>query len=268
MIPRFYSSEPLSHGASIDLPPNAAHHAIRVLRLRDGAALTLFDGTGGEWRATLKVGGGGTATAMLDAPVERDCESPLAITLVQALPSGDKMDWVLEKCVELGVAAIQPVTTKRSVIRLSPERMARRLEHWRTIATAACEQCGRNRLPVVAPVLDLPHYLATAKTTHAERLILAPEGKMGLSALPRPEIPIIVMVGPEGGWEENELRAAQTAGFRLLRLGPRILRTETAGMAALAAMQAVWGDFGVDCLGLIDQGNLGQQYGIRETKDV
>lgn len=243
VIPRFYCPLPLSPGALVDLPAGAAHHAVKVLRLRNGDALTLFDGRGGEWRATLKVGAGKTAQAALHHFVARDPESPLAVTLVQALPAGDKMDWVVEKCVELGVAAIQPVVARRSIVRLSAERMARRVMHWNAIAVAACEQSGRNRVPPVAEPLDLPQYLAEAKAHNALRLVLAPEGDARVRDLPRPGLPVTVMIGPEGGWEDEELRAARMAGFGTLQLGPRVLRTETAGAAALAALQAVWGDF-------------------------
>lgn len=247
MIPRFHcppAACTLAPGAQVELPEAAAHHAVKVLRMKDGDALILFDGAGGEWHAELaKVGPGRTARVALKAFVARECESPLAVTLVQALPAGDKMDWVVEKGVELGVAAIQPVAAKRSVIRLSAERMERRVAHWNQIARAACEQCGRNRVPEVAPVLDLPQYLALAKAQNALRLVLAPAAGAGLRVLPRPDRPVIVMVGPEGGWEEGELQAARAAGFQALELGPRVLRTETAGAAALAAMQALWGDF-------------------------
>lgn len=247
MIPRFYCPPAphrvLVHGARVELPDSAARHALKVLRMRDGDAVVLFDGQGGEWEAALKVGAGGTAQALLGAHRARDSESPLALTLVQALPSGDKMDWVVEKCVELGVAAIQPVAAKRSVIRLSAERMERRIAHWNAIASAACEQCGRNRVPPVAPVLDLPQYLAAAKDQNATRLMLAPAAATVLREVSLPAGPVLFMVGPEGGWEEGEMRAAKAAGFRMLQLGPRVLRTETAGMAALAAMQALWGDF-------------------------
>ena len=247
MIPRFHCPpEPhnsLAPGARITLPETAAHHAVRVLRMQDGDPLILFDGNGGEWQATLKVDAGRTAHATLKAFSERDCESPLDITLVQALPSGDKMDWVVEKCVELGVTAIQPVAAKRSVIKLNAERMVKRIAHWNAVAGAACEQCGRNRVPTVAPVLDLPQYLAVAKGQNALRLILAPAAGQPLNTLPRPDLPIIAMVGPEGGWEEGELQAAQAAGFQAVQLGPRVLRTETAGAAVMAALQAVWGDF-------------------------
>lgn len=247
MIPRFHCPPAphriLAPGAQVELPDAVARHALKVLRMREGDALTLFDGRDGEWQAELKVGAGGTAQARLKAHLPREVESPQAITLVQALPTGDKMDWVVEKGVELGIAAIQPIAAKRSVIKLSADRMERRVAHWNAIAAAACEQCGRNRVPAVAPVLDLPQYLAMAKGQNALRLMLAPAATSALRELPRPAGPVLFMVGPEGGWEDGEMRAAEAAGFRMLQLGPRVLRTETAGMAALAAMQALWGDF-------------------------
>lgn len=248
MIPRFHcppSHCTLAPGAQVDLPETAAHHAVRVLRMQAGDPLVLFDGQGGAWQAELtgKVGAGGTVRAALREFSADDHESPLDITLVQGLPAGDKMDWVVEKCVELGVTAIQPLAAKRSVIKLSAERMARRVAHWNAIASAACEQCGRNRVPPVAPVLDLPQYLAMTREREAMRLLLAPHGGRSLKALTQPATPIVVMVGPEGGWEEGEVLAAQAAGFQALRLGTRVLRTETAGAAGMAALQAIWGDF-------------------------
>ncbi|MDO8960235.1 MAG: 16S rRNA (uracil(1498)-N(3))-methyltransferase [Rhodocyclaceae bacterium] len=245
MIPRFHcppSHCALAPGAQIDLPEQAAHHALKVLRLKAGDTVILFDGRGGEWRAEI-VGAGKMARAVLREFNDRESESPLDITLVQGLPSGDKMDWVVEKCVELGVTAIQPIAAKRSVIRLSAERMERRVAHWNAIAAAACEQCGRNRVPVVTPILDLPRYLAQTREQNTLRLLLAPGSGSTLAALPKPSAPLVVMIGPEGGWEEGEMLAAQAAGAAPIRLGPRILRTETAGAAVLAAMQAIWGDF-------------------------
>lgn len=243
MIPRFHCPVPLAPGALVELPAAIAHHALKVLRMKDGDALVLFDGTGGEWRAMLKVCADGTAQALLHEFEERESESPLAVTLVQALPAGDKMDWVVEKCIELGVAAIQPVAAKRSVMRLTPDRMARRIAHWNAIARAACEQCGRNRVPPVMPVLDLTQYLAQTQTQNACRLLLSPHGSQALRAQAKPAAPIVAMIGPEGGWDEGEIAAARAAGFAELRLGPRVLRTETAGAALLAALQALWGDF-------------------------
>lgn len=247
MIPRIHCPFPLHPGAQVDLPEAAAHHVVRVLRMRPGDALVLFDGRGGEWCAELsgKGGAGGPVRATLLHFVPRESESPLHTVLVQALPSGDKMDWVVEKSVELGVTAIQPVVARRSVIRLSAERMERRVAHWNAIASAACAQCGRNRVPEVAPVLDLPQYLAVAKAQNALKWMLAPQAGVALREREPPvaDQPVLVLVGPEGGWEEGEIRAAQAAGFGLLRLGARVLRTETAGAAMLAALQAAWGDF-------------------------
>jgi len=250
MIPRFYcptsagTHVTLAPGAHIELPENIARHAVKVLRMRQGDPLILFDGQGGEWQAELeKVGAGGTARAALRSFVECSCESPLNITLVQALPSGDKMDWIVEKSVELGVTAIQPVAAQRSVIRLSAERMERRVSHWNHIAAAACEQSGRNSVPVVAPILDLPQYLGIAKAQNALRLMLAPQAETALHVLTKPVDPILIMIGPEGGWDSSEILAAHVAGFQTIRLGPRVLRTETAGAAVLAAMQSIWGDF-------------------------
>ncbi len=247
MIPRFHwptSAGTLAPGAHLELPENIARHAVKVLRMREGDPLILFDGKGGAWQATLeKVGAGGTARATLLSFDDRSCESPLNITLVQALPSGDKMDWIVEKGVELGVSAIQPVAAQRSVIRLSAERMARRVSHWNHIAVAACEQSGRNSVPTVAPILDLPQYLGMTMVQNGLRLMLAPQAETALHALTKPAVPIIIMIGPEGGWERNEIQTAQVAGFQTIRLGPRVLRTETAGAATLAAMQAIWGDF-------------------------
>ena len=176
-------SFPLAPGAQVDLPEQAAHHALKVLRMKAGDTVILFDGRGGEWRAEI-VGAGKMARAVLREFNDRASESPLDITLVQGLPSGDKMDWVVEKCVELGVTAIQPIAAKRSVIRLSAERMERRVAHWNAIAAAACEQCGRNRVPVVAPILDLPGYLAQVRGQNTLRLLLAPETGSALAAPP------------------------------------------------------------------------------------
>jgi 16S rRNA (uracil1498-N3)-methyltransferase len=175
----------------------------------------------------------------------------LSVTLVQALPAGDKMDWVVQKAVELGVTHIQPLMTRRSVIRLSGERASRRIEHWQQVAVAACEQCGRNRVPAVAPLLELPVFLGHPAPSGNARYLLAPADasslsaglSAGLSALAPPSAGISLLVGPESGFEDNELLTARAAGFKPLTLGPRIMRSETAGLAALAALQGRWGDF-------------------------
>lgn len=242
MLPRFHVAVGLAPGATIELPPEAAHHAVRVLRLADGDRVVLFDGHGGQWQARL-AHAGKKVRATLEAFDAEDRQPPLAVTLVQGLPAADKMDWIVQKCTELGVAAIQPVTAVRSVVRLSGERLLRRGQHWQQVAVAACEQCARNRVPPVAPLLDLPHYLGTAAPADATRLLLAPGAELNLRGMAKPAGPVTLLVGPEGGFEEAETRAALAAGFRPVSLGPRVLRTETAGPAMLAALMALWGDF-------------------------
>lgn len=242
MLPRFFVPAGLAPGATVELPAEAAHHAVRVLRLGEGDEVVLFDGQGGEWRARL-VRAGPAMKAALVAFADEDRAAPLEVTLVQGLPAADKMDWIVQKATELGVAAIQPVAARRSVVKLSGERMARRGQHWQQVAVAACEQCGRNRVPAVAALLDLPQYLGLAARENESRWLLAPAGGCRLRELPRPVGPVTLLVGPEGGFEEGELLAAQAAGFQPLSLGPRVMRTETAGAAALAAMMALWGDF-------------------------
>jgi 16S rRNA (uracil1498-N3)-methyltransferase len=232
---------PLQAHSTVELPPVVAHHVERVLRLASGDALTLFNGQGGEFPARL-VSLGKAPRAELGEHLPKEKESPLAITLVQSLASGDKMDWVLQKAVELGASRIVPVTSHRSVVRLSGERAEKRGEHWQRIVASACEQCGRNRLPEVAELRSLLSHMARAPAPGTLRLILAPGAASKLSDLPRPSAAEL-LVGPEGGFTEDEVLAAQVAGYQSIRLGPRILRTETAGLAALTALQMLWGDF-------------------------
>ncbi|THF60677.1 16S rRNA (uracil(1498)-N(3))-methyltransferase [Pseudothauera rhizosphaerae] len=242
MISRFFFPEALPAGGEVRLPEALAHHAARVLRLQDGDAVVLFDGRGGEVPARLAVSGR-QWSARLEAVRVVERESPLAVVLVQALASGDKMDWIVQKATELGAAGVVPVTAARSVLRLAGERAEKRLAHWRQVAVAACEQCGRNRLPDVEPIVALDDYLAAARTVR--KLVLAPEGGRPLRELapPRTGEPLHLLIGPEGGWSDAELAACLRAGAEPLGLGPRVLRTETAGLAALAALQALWGDF-------------------------
>ncbi|HMV55495.1 MAG TPA: 16S rRNA (uracil(1498)-N(3))-methyltransferase [Rhodocyclaceae bacterium] len=242
MNPRFFCAEPMRVGSALQLPPEIAHHAVRVLRLRAGAPIVLFDGSGGEYRARLRTEGR-VATALVEAydPVER--ESPLGLVLVQALPAGDKLDWIVEKAVELGVSAIVPVVAERSVVRLSGERAEKRLAHLRGVARAACEQCGRNRVPVVEPIEALGTCLSRSRDWPGLRVVLSPEGAASVAGPPSAPRKVALLVGPEGGWSDAELKAIRVAGWEALALGTRILRTETAGLAALAVMQARWGDF-------------------------
>ncbi len=241
MIPRFYCPIPLAPGASVDLPAEAAHHAARVLRLDAGDQVRLFNGRGGEWLARierLKP----TVHVSLEAFDATDREPPLQVTLVQGLAAGDKMDWIVQKAVELGAAAIQPVAARRSVVRLSGDRSERRVQHWSNIAIAACEQSGRNCVPAVAPVIDLAQYLAQPRRDTELRLVLAPRAPGRMRDLAPPAGPVTILIGPEGGFDDGEFLAAEGVGFVAVGLGPRVLRTETAGPAALAVIMALWGD--------------------------
>lgn len=239
-IPRFYCPGPWFADHPVELPETVARHATSALRLRDGDALTLFDGQGHECLATLRREGK-HLVAILGPVTTPLRESPLAITLVQGISSGDRMDYTLQKAVELGVNEIIPVFMKRSVVRLSDERLARRHAHWQAIVVAACEQCGRNYLPTVAEPCDFNRWL-DAQTGNL-MLLLDPEAPDSLRTLTAPASPIFLLAGPEGGFDPLERRAVMARGATGVRLGPRVLRTETAAVAALAAMQVLWGDF-------------------------
>jgi 16S rRNA (uracil1498-N3)-methyltransferase len=240
MISRFHFDGRLPAGGEVPLPEALAHHALRVLRLHDGDPVVLFDGSGGEVAARLAVRGK-AAFALLGERRALERESPLQLVLVQALAAGDKMDWIVQKAVELGVAAIQPVQAERCVLRLAGERADKRLAHWRQVAVSACEQCGRNRIPELRPLQSLPQWLAQARGQLC--YVLAPGGARGFADGAPPAGAVHLLIGPEGGWSEAELAACDAAGARRVGLGPRVLRTETAGLAALAALQARWGDF-------------------------
>lgn len=248
--PRFYCPIPLAAGLRVDLPEGPARHAAKVLRLRADDALTLFDATGGEYAARIVSVERDRVAVEVLAWRDVECESPLAVTLVQALQAGEKMDLTVQKAVELGIARIVPLISRRSVVRLEGERAARRVEHWRGVVASACEQCGRNRLPEVAALEGMERWLARPPEAGVRRLMLAPGAQHTLATLtrPAPAERVELLIGAEGGLAPEEMQAAALAGFVAIRLGPRILRTETAGLAALAAMQSLWGDFreGVD----------------------
>ena len=240
-IPRIYVSTPITVGAEVPLDNRAAGHVLRVLRMSAGAELVLFDGQGGEYpaRLTQVTRQGAAAEVREHLPVER--ESSLRVTLGQGISRGERMDYVIQKAVELGVAEIQPLFTERCVVQLKGARLERRLEHWRGIAIGACEQCGRNTIPVIQPARSLSDWLA--KDDPSPGLLLDPEAVSGIAALARMQS-VRLLVGPEGGLSASERRAGSAAGFRGVRLGARILRTETAPVAALAAVQTLWGDLG------------------------
>lgn len=244
-IPRFYCPVTIFPGAEIPLPEAAGHHALRVLRLKVGDAAVVFNGDGSEYSGRISRAGrqGISVTALEQRNAGR--ESPLQVRLVQGLVGSDKMDWLLEKATELGVAEVQPVSTSRSVVRLSGERAEKRLAHWQGVVIAACEQCGRTRLPQLTPLLTFAAWLEVEQRAATEGfgILLAPQARQGLSTLPRPGGKVTLLVGPEGGFSDEEQMLAEQRGFLPVRLGARILRTETVALAALAAMQALWGDY-------------------------
>ncbi|HYH42814.1 MAG TPA: 16S rRNA (uracil(1498)-N(3))-methyltransferase [Burkholderiales bacterium] len=240
--PRVYLPDDIpAHGVCV-VPPEQSHHVSHVLRLAAGDAVTAFDGRGNEYAATIARISKQGVTLNVGEPHAVSRESTLDIVLAQGISSGDRMDYTVQKAVELGVRAIQPLATERSVVRLAPERAARRAAHWRGIAVAACEQCGRNVVPEVLPVAAFTAWLGT-RAPGELRLTLMPGAEARLSDLERPQGRIVLLAGPEGGLSPRERGDAQIAGFTPVRLGPRVLRTETAALAAVAAMQTLWGDF-------------------------
>jgi len=242
-VPRLYVGERLRPGADLDLPDEAAHHAARVLRLAAGDALTLFDGCGGEYEARIIATTRGRVIVAVGAHHARERESPLKVMLVQGLAGSDKMDFIIQKAVELGVGAIQPVLTARSIVRLAADRGRAKLTHWRRVAIAACEQCGRNRVPEVKGAVPLRDYCAVPEAV-AKRLLLSPRGEARLADIAVPSGSAIVLAaGPEAGFGPDDEILLLGAGFVPVRLGPRILRTETAPLAALAALNALRGDY-------------------------
>jgi 16S rRNA (uracil1498-N3)-methyltransferase len=243
-MPRFYCSPPLPDHGSFDLPPEAAHHAGRVLRLREGDRVEIFDGIGNERRGVITELAGKRVTVGELAVTDADRESPLRTVLAQAMASSEKMDWVVQKAVELGATEIQPLDTERSVAKLSAERAEKRMEHWRQVAISACEQCGRNRLPEIHAPLDIMAWLRRMQDAPESKFILLPQGAASLHEQPKPQHGVVLLIGAEGGFAQAESETALHCGFTPIRMGARVLRTETAAVAGLAALQTLWGDFG------------------------
>lgn len=243
-LTRLYFPGAIADHGECHVVAGQAHHVIHVLRLQVGAALTLFDGRGGEYVALIKRLDKSGLTLSVAERREVNRESPLGVVLAQGISSGERMDYTVQKCVELGITAIQPLTTQRSLVRLTSERADKRVGHWQSVAAAACEQCGRNVVPEILPVQPLMKWLGAAQSSREDaRYLLSPHANTRLRELVRPQGTLTLLVGPEGGWNPDETSAAVGAGFIPLTLGPRVLRTETAAVAALAALQAVWGDF-------------------------
>jgi 16S rRNA (uracil1498-N3)-methyltransferase len=239
MVPRFFVDAPLRAGSVCTLPEDSAHHAVHVLRLREAEEVTLFNGRGGEYAGRIaSVQRLRIAVDILEhRPIER--ESPLRVTLVQGVSAGEKMDSTLRKAVELGVAEVQPVLAARSLARPKGERAEGRRAHWQKVAIAACEQCGRNRIPEVQPLIALSQFRSDSE---AARILLSPQAKLKFSEAVKKGTAFILAAGPEAGFSAEEEAALAAAGFVPATLGARVLRTETAAVAALAALSALRGD--------------------------
>lgn len=238
----YFPDEIPAHGVC-EIRDEHAHYLTRVLRVQPGHAIVLFDGRGGEHQAIVAAVTKQAVQLNVGDRVEIDRESPLVIHVAQGISSGERMDYTVQKAVELGVARIQPLSTERSVVHLDAQRAAKRVAHWQSVAVAACAQCGRNRVPEVAPVMSYRTWLGSLREDTAARLLLSPLAPRRLHDLARPTGRVWLLCGPEGGLAPAEHSDAEQAGFTGVRLGPRVLRTETAALAALAALQTLWGDF-------------------------
>jgi 16S rRNA (uracil1498-N3)-methyltransferase len=241
-VPRFYVDAPLRAGASCILPEDTAHHAIHVMRLREADETVLFNGRGGEYAA--RVASIQRLRIALDVLEHRNVEreSPLQMTLVQGVSSSDRMDYTVRKAVELGVASIHPVLATRSVARPKGERADNRRAHWQKVVISACEQCGRNKVPEVHALTSVADYLC-GSTKDSFRMLLSPRSELKFSEAIPSVTSMVLAAGPEAGFDADEEAAFAVAGFTPVKLGPRVLRTETAALAALAALSALRGDF-------------------------
>lgn len=241
-VPRIYTDLPLQLAETISLPKQSSQHLVRVLRLKPGAELILFNGQGGEYAARLeRIEQGKTAVLVLEKFNDRDAESQLITTLALGISRGERMDYAIQKAVELGVSHIVPLFTQFCVVSIGKEREEKRLAHWRGIITSACEQSGRTRLADITAPQALYDWLTQPQT--GLKLLFDPYTDQRLSELPKPTSDVCILIGPEGGLSDTETAAAQQAGFIAVQLGPRMLRTETAPVAALSAIQTLWGDF-------------------------
>ncbi|MDM7859507.1 16S rRNA (uracil(1498)-N(3))-methyltransferase [Alteromonas sp. ASW11-36] len=239
-IPRFYIAITLAADCEIELPKEVAHYIANVLRLSAEAPIVLFNGDGNEYSATLTSVSKRQAQAYIDAKLSIDVQSNLRIHLGQAVSKGERMDWVLQKATELGVSEITPVITQRCAVKLSPERWQKKSEQWQKIIQSACEQCGRNTLPTLHAPVSTAEWLKAQ--TSATRIIFDPSEELRMANLTLPNSEVRVFVGPEGGLTEQEVYSAKQIGYLGLSLGPRILRTETAALATISALQAMHGD--------------------------
>ncbi|MBI3711355.1 MAG: 16S rRNA (uracil(1498)-N(3))-methyltransferase [Burkholderiales bacterium] len=237
-MPRFFCPLPFHIGAQLDLPASTAHHVF-VLRLQVGDQIEIFNGEGGSYLARLTAIEKKRASVAITDFHAREAELPFSITLAQALPEGSKMDWIIEKAVELGVQQIQPLAAQRCVVKLNADRAEKKLEHWRAIIISASEQCGRNRLAQLEAPIEVQKFSATS----GQRILLSPRATQSLTQWAQQQAPqaITIMIGPEGGFTDAEENDAVKQGAFMLSMGPRVLRTETAGLAAMSVLSAAWG---------------------------
>jgi len=242
---RLFIDDDLRPGAALHLDSERAHYVGRVLRLRAGDALTIFNGRAGEFSATVDAITRNSAVLLLGEPLESSAESALKIHLVQGISRGDRMDFVVQKATELGVKRITPVLTKHGVVKLDAARAAKRRDHWQGVAESACEQSGRMRPPLVDPPMELNAWFGARAAETDTDLILCPGAPLALAAVTRPVTKVCLLIGPEGGFSDKEYEDAHAADFTAVSLGPRTLRTETAALATVAVVQTLWGDLGV-----------------------
>jgi 16S rRNA (uracil1498-N3)-methyltransferase len=242
MSTRLFVSGALSNGAEIELDGDRSRYLGKVLRARVGDAVTVFNGEGPEWPATLLRISRNSVSLKLGDGVEAGTESPLKIHLVQGISRGERMDIVIQKATELGVKRITPVLTEFGVVKLDPDRAEKRREHWQKIAASACEQSGRTRLPLIDTPLTLKTWFGGKPPAVDAQWILTPGAATPLVSLAEPQTKVCVLIGPEGGFSDTEYGDAEVSGFKAVSLGPRVLRTESAAIATLSVLQSLWGD--------------------------
>ncbi len=239
-VPRIYQNSPLSVGATIALDDDAANHVGRVLRMLPDQEICLFNGQGGQYQAVITESGKKHVTVRITEFADHSVESPLSIHLGQVISRGDKMEFTIQKSVELGVNVITPLWSSRCGVKLQGDRLDKKLEQWQKIAISACEQCGRNTVPLVRPVMSLEHWLA--EPTEELKLTLHPRAQYSAGTLPVPTHGVRLVIGPEGGLSDDEIALTEQYHFQEMLLGPRVLRTETAALTAITALQCRFGD--------------------------
>ncbi len=239
-IPRIFHPDPLIVDNEVQLSSDATNHIVNVLRLKPGHPLVLFHGDDSEYSAELIVSEKRKAIALVDAKLSISVESSLSIHLGQGVSRGDRMDLVMQKAVELGVTEITPLITERCGVKLSKERWEKKHSQWQKIITGACEQCGRNRIPILHPPAELAEW--TSESTNQLRLTLHPRAEKSIRHLQVPPKGVRLLIGPEGGFSDQEVYLTEETGFQTVQLGPRVLRTETAALAAISVLQALHGD--------------------------